>query len=132
MRPVIEKTLVSQTTFYDEANDTRGNCLQAAVASYFDLLLEDVPHFLLFADAWMDALRIWSYAAVHHDMTHQDVSEVPDEPCVLIGKSPRGVHHAVLADRGAIIWDPHPSRVGLTTIKSAFFFEPQPGFGPAE
>lgn len=44
MRPVMQTTFAAK----DDGGEwlARGNCLQAALASLFDLDLDDVPHFV--------------------------------------------------------------------------------------
>lgn len=100
-----------------------GDCLRAAVASVLALPREDVPHFLTVRTDgdWLQALVDWACAR-GYDVQWQDPARWPvdgDTPggCVVaVGKSPRAVHHAVVADAvtGALLHDPHPSRAGLT------------------
>ena len=39
---------------------------------------------------------------------------------MLCGQSPRGYAHAVVSEGGRIVWDPHPTRAGLTLVKAAY------------
>lgn len=115
-------TGVTQTILYDPANEVvHGNCLQAAVASVLELPLDAVPHFSQFA--WWDAaMELWARGrglTVRKWLTET----IPDERCVLGGQSERGVLHSVVGEGGRIVWDPHPSRAGLVTIKDAFTFD---------
>jgi hypothetical protein len=134
MTPVTE---VTQTILYDpdlNARGVYGNCLQAAVASALGLDLDAVPHFGAFA--WWDAaVRLWLRGR-GLDWSWMPASEgIPEDRCVLIGASPRPTgRHAVAGDGGRCVWDPHPSRAGLTVIQGAYVFRPWPGdaagFGP--
>lgn len=114
---------ITQTILYDrDRPEVPGNCVQAAVASLLDMPLDAVPHFATF-DLWLSAMRLWARGhelAMHHEPT----SVIPDRSCLVSGKSPRGVTHAVVADAGKVVWDPHPSRAGLLTVTRAFWFEP--------
>lgn len=111
---------VTQTIFHEEGAELPGNCLQAAVASLLDLDLEDVPHFIVEPD-WMERLAFFAHV---HGYQIEYVS--PDTPGggIAIGPSPRGVQHAVVWADGAMVWDPHPSRDGLTEPGGLFLFTP--------
>jgi hypothetical protein len=119
---------ISQTILYDPDLDVRGvygNCLQAAIASALGLELDAVPHFGAFT--WWDAaVRMWLRGR-SLDWLYVSAGEgLPSERCILVGTSPRpsGLH-AVVAEGGRI-WDPHPSRDGLTEIRGAYVFRSWP------
>jgi hypothetical protein len=118
-------TEVTQTLFAGETEGVYGNCLQAAVASYFDLPLDAVPHFNTFEHAWMDALQWWCYGKFRMSEEYRGVTEIPQERCILLGRSNRGYGHAVVAEGGQIVWDPHPSRDGLESFSAALLFRPE-------
>lgn len=45
----------------------------------------------------------------------------------------RTIHHAVLAYKGQMVWDPHPSRAGLTEVREwGVITTPPPGFALRE
>lgn len=109
-------TPVTQTLFRDEANGTRGNCLQAAVASVLDLPLDAVPHFVSFDDwasVFIDFLAI-------HGMEWRSRYVLRDAPptgiAIAYGTSPRGIKHAVVTDGWRLVHDPHPDGGGLTSL----------------
>lgn len=112
-------TLVTQTILHDPDSDAIGNCMPAAIATLLDLPLDDVPHFAehddwdVRFDAWCkERGLIWSSL---------NVTQVPDwAPCLLVGKSPRGIAHVVVGRGLSTVWDPHPSRDGLTSITSVW------------
>ena len=124
-RPLLE---VTQTILYApdlQARGVYGNCLQAAIASALGLDLDAVPHFGAFV--WWDAAaRLWLRGR-SLDWSWVPASQgLPEERCILVGTSPRpsGLH-AVVAENGRI-WDPHPSRAGLTEIRNAYVFHRWP------
>jgi hypothetical protein len=127
---VIDRPLreVTQTILYNpdaEASGVYGNCLQAAIASALGLDLDAVPHFGAFI--WWDAaVRLWLRGR-SLDWSWVPAGEgIPRERCVLVGASPRPTGlHAVAAGDGRV-WDPHPSRDGLTEIRGAYVFRSWP------
>lgn len=98
-----------------------GNCMQAAVASIFELPLEQVPNFVENGDEWVEALV--SFCA-KYNLRPVFLSLEKREPgtnigfsggwwSVVTGKSPRGdYYHAVVAYNGSIVHDPHPDGEG--------------------
>lgn len=108
-----------------------GNCMQAAIATVLGRPLDGVPHFAAFA-WWPGALRLWLQG---EDLDYTVISgpEIPQERAMLVGKSCRGHGHAVVSEHGRIVWDPHPSRAGLTEITGAYVIHDWDGYnnGPA-
>jgi hypothetical protein len=98
-----------------------GNCMAAAVASVFELPLEDVPdlatpRWLAVLAAYLEPLGLCPLA-----------SPVPVEGwSVVCGDGPRGNLHAVVALDGAIVHDPHPDRSGLLNAHHYIAFVPCP------
>ncbi|MDB5358829.1 MAG: CcrColossus [Rhodospirillales bacterium] len=100
-----------------------GNCQRAAMASIFDMDIEDLPHFEEVrgaGDFWhgiYDWLESWGFGYEWHD---------PEAPptgySIATGPAARGVSHAVVALDGKIVWDPHPSRDGLVSIENFMTF----------
>lgn len=103
-------TRVEQTITHGSHPGVLGNCLQAAVASYLELPLEAVPHFVQFDD-WFAAVCLW---AEGRNLTFTKVHQPSDEMVIAFGPSPRGEYsHAVVWQNGATIADPHPDQSGL-------------------
>lgn len=103
-----------------EAEGVLGNCLQAALASALNLPLDAVPHFMAFV--WWDAaVPLWLRGR-GLDWTWR--AEIPEARSIVVGKSPRGVSHAVVGEAGRIVWDPHPSRGGLVEVQGAYEIHP--------
>jgi hypothetical protein len=123
-------TPVTQTILHDPDSGTVGNCMQAAIATLLDLPLDDVPHFAEHDD-WDIRLGVWC-----HDRgllwCKFGVQTLPEwVPCLLTGKSPRGIAHVVVGRGLSTVWDPHPSRDGLTSIGSVWVLaRPEGGPGP--
>jgi hypothetical protein len=99
---------VYQTKFHPE-----GNCLQACLASIFDLDLEEVPEFGI-EDGWFEEFEDWcverfGLQPIDIDIPSTGEFFTPIGLHMINGKSPRGDwNHAVVADSGDIIHDPYP------------------------
>lgn len=122
---------ITQTILHDPDTGAIGNCMQAAIASLLDLPLDEVPHFAEHDDwdlrfsAWCAERGLIWFAC--------DVSQVHDwAPCLLVGQSPRGIDHVVVGRGLTAVWDPHPSRDGLTSITGVWVLaRPDGGVGNA-
>lgn len=116
-RPVTQTIIES-----DDSNreGPPGNCLQAAVASFLELDLDQVPHFVLHAN-WAHHLRVFA-----ERRGFQLDCVKPDRRLsgVAIGPTVRGTHHAVVWSKGVTVWDPHPSRAGLSEVSWLFTLTP--------
>lgn len=114
-----------------------GNCLAACVATFLDIPLERVPHFIEYdpeALASMDEpstvwwmltvgfMAGWSLWPVVLD-SFDDAD--PDEVLFVMGMSPRGVCHQVLYRDGELCHDPHPSRAGLLDVREILAWRPR-------
>lgn len=106
-----------------------GNCLQAAVATLLGLPLDAVPHFVELDESWSEALaefaRQHGYATVWTDGLYP-----PPDFGLAFGPTVRStdVVHAVAIVDGHV-WDPHPSRAGLTTASTYIAWHSTPGVG---
>lgn len=96
-----------------------GNCLQYAIASLLGVNPDAVPHFAQFT-WWEPAFTLWCRG---HDLDPTWIRRPEDIPAsgptLLMGKSPRGWAHVCVGDGPTVIWDPHPSRDGLTEVTEA-------------
>jgi hypothetical protein len=94
-----------------------GNCMAAAISSILEIPLWEVPEFSHDDDQFlMDVQEFLASRGLYY------VQVPPDEPTVkaafrqslgpayhtIEGTSPRGGQHAVVGDRGLMIFDPHP------------------------
>ncbi len=108
---------VDQNRFYDKDAGTRGNCLQATVASILELELEDVPNFqeapeeIGFWGMFYRYLRGRGFVVL--EIQRESLVLEPDCLYLAHGDSPRGVKHSVVYRKGRLVHDPHPSRAGL-------------------
>lgn len=120
-------TPVDQTSFFDPATGTHGNCVQAAVATLLDLPLDDVPDLIQGATSGGDQdrrLRRW--------LRDRGLELVMlgghwslDTFYLASGPAARGVHHMVVMRDGRIAHDPHPSRAGLERVERCYLVMPQ-------
>lgn len=112
---------VTQTLFGDGEDGSRpGNCLQACIASIFELPLDDVPHFVEFKSQWYDKFNAF---LAEHDLWPIELScdhHLPTDSYfkdagyyLAGGKSPRGIMHSVVYHNGELAHDPHPKGGGL-------------------
>ena len=113
---------VKQTKLYSADGIHNGNCLAACVASLLELPLWMVPPFEdMFGRSdhtsrmieWLN--RMFSLELIWED--GHPVDELP-EFYIAIGKSPRGVHHAVIYSKGEMVHDPHFSDAGIASVES--------------
>lgn len=111
---------VDQTIPYEAGSVVGGNCLQAAVASIYELPIEAVPHFIQFGDDWGKALQLYVHSTGHELLR---LHHEPDDSEIVLafGTSPRGVQHSVVWRDGYVMHDPHPSKSGLVGNPSSFW-----------
>jgi hypothetical protein len=108
---------IDQDIFINDPQGRVGNCLQACLASIMEMNLTDVPHFAAIPDdTWFEQMCNW---IGDHGYQFEDYDGLNESPhyMLVIGKSPRGVSHAVVYKDGQLAHDPHPSRAGVTEIK---------------
>lgn len=119
-----EVSEVTQTILLGDPNGRPGNCLQAAVASLLGLELDAVPHFVESTGDWFEDMvtfaRGHGYGITDHGPDHE-----PPAFGLAFGFTNRSdERHAVVYRDGEMAWDPHPSRDGLTTVRTYVDFEP--------
>lgn len=119
---------ICQTIFPCEADQMRGNCFQACMASILELPLEDVPHAMMHSD-WMERVNIWlasrglGMVMVNLNTEESYIHPLPAGMIVMIGgrtmRHPSRLHSVVAKTKaGGIAWDyihdPHPDKTFLT------------------
>ena len=122
MKPLSTPTKVYQ----DDFRASKGNALQAAVASLFGQSLHDVPNFIRSNRGYEIAIRDYyqmkevNGECVKISLANNDVPEIYNNKiCILRGKSPRGEHgHVVVAKhiqsgQFEMLHDPHPDETFL-------------------
>jgi hypothetical protein len=114
---------VVQTILLGDPSGRPGNCLQAAVASLLDLDVGDVPHFVETNGDWEAEFEAWVQAAGYR-IVWRGPKDSPPAFGLAFGFTTRSVErHAVVYRDGAMAWDPHPSRDGLTSVLTYLEFE---------
>jgi hypothetical protein len=126
--PVQETT---QSILYSPELNERGvygDCLQAAVASALGLDLDAIPNFASFT-WWQAAARLWLRGS---GLDWRPAGAIPDGRSIVIGQTVRATgDHAVVGEHGTVVWDPHPSHAGLTSVKTAYVLVGWPGPEPS-
>lgn len=127
---------------YTQSNLDPGNCWQTVVASVLEVPPERLPDQTVCDLGEMPKYRyqneLGAYLRKHHNLAY--VSLQPYFMGVLEVRAP-GVHfmsgetvrtpetkarHVVIARYGELLWDPHPSRAGLTSVFYWSFLVPYP------
>lgn len=118
MKPVTQTILHTETT--------KGNCLRAAIASILEIDIDDIPLFEEMGADWAPALDDWLWEQYQLDLDFCDRALPPRGFSIAVGKSPRGIGHAVVALQGVPVWDPHPDRSGIVEIERYWYFYARP------
>ena len=120
--------LLEQTKF----NFPNGDCVRASYASLLGVPLDIIPDFspgAIGEDAnQLEVERAW-LRGLGHDLVvvsaKGDKPNVSPHVCHLVsGLSPRGFGHRCVGRGGEIVWDPHPSHLGLVETWSYAFLVP--------
>jgi hypothetical protein len=100
----------------------RGNCMQAATASFLDLPIDAVPDFGQRGgwDAMREFFKGYGYALEQHE-----VEFVPRGYYFEVGVSTQLHEHIVVCQMGRLVHDPNPQGRGL--IMRRFVLWPKPG-----
>ena len=97
-----------------------GDCFPSCLASILELPLAEIPEFSTEPDQWLADVQEWLatlglyYVQVKPDDPALRAAFAQQGPLyhVIEGMSPRGGQHAVVGDRGRMVWDPHPKTDG--------------------
>jgi len=119
-----------------ETGRKRGNCMQAAIASLFDLELMQVPHFMLYGDNWFQVFCGWLYSVgwefngfveFNPEARSRVLKKYPSVNGFYYASVPsrtypgEDVSHAVIINRlGLVVHDPNPNQLwyGVNAIKT--------------
>lgn len=103
----------------------QGDCWRACLASILECDINTFPYHngdISWPDEWNEAMNILATLGYYYDTVpvgsaHQGILDCPDTDgySIAIGKSNRGVNHAVVWKNG-MAHDPHPDNTGLTEI----------------
>ncbi len=116
-----------------------GECVRAAYATILGVPIDAVPRF---DPAACDAVgaqqgdleREW-LSSIGFDLVEIGVEppaelpwwflkSMPPVPHLMSGISPRGFGHRCVGVGGRVVWDPHPSRAGLTSVYAIGILRP--------
>lgn len=107
-----------QDLFYIEGVQ-QGNCMQACVASLFNIPMADVPNFAA-EKQWFKSFREFicakGYVINSRVKTADGELHVPTGLHLVSGKSSRGCEHMVIYKNGKLFHDPHPSNEGIEKV----------------
>lgn len=114
--------------------ERQGNCLAACVATFCELPLHNVPHFVELGTLmngeddriswWSMLLGFMAGRGLWPDELKSVDDAEPGETVFVMGMSPRGVCHQVLYRNGELWHDPHPSRDGVVDVREALVWRP--------
>jgi hypothetical protein len=121
---------VRQSKLYSPDGIHNGNCLAACLASLLELPLWMVPPFedMFGRSEWYERIDEWLAKAHGLERVRIHGHPVEDLPDFYIatGLSPRGVHHAVIYSKGAMVHDPHFSDAGIASVERVEYLRPIP------
>lgn len=100
----------------------RGNCMQAATASFLDLPIDAVPDFGQ-SGGW-DAMREF-FGRYGYKLVEHEVGPVPVGYYFEVGVSTQLHEHIVICQMGRLVHDPNPRGRGLIMRRYALW--PVPG-----
>ena len=121
-----------------------GNCWQTAIACILEIDPATMPDQAAIVAAGTGAHHgyhnpLMEYLVRHHRMAYYELQDwqfgaikiaALDGYHMLVGPTVRtpmtGVHHVVVAQRGKMVWDVHPSRAGLTQAERWGILSPVP------
>ncbi len=101
-----------------------GNCMAAALASIFELTLQDVPSFEDVPDSkWYAALHDWLRGMGFQLLGWKE--EIHFEGYYIVnGRTSRDTDHSVVYHNGKMVHDPHALKEGLAKVTSVWAFLP--------
>lgn len=125
---------------WTQSNLVPGNCWQTAIACILDVAPDALPDQVTIEavrKSYHNALN--AYLGKHHGLVYAPLADfewgaiatlrLPGYH-IVVGPTERtttsGSHHVVVAQNGIPIWDPHPSRAGLTQIDTWGVLAPLP------
>jgi hypothetical protein len=106
-------TPVSQDKFEKTFKHGGGNCLQACVASWLDLPLEAVPHFMIFGNLYWEAFILYFRSQGYEVLGWVEGVPPNDGNYYIVSAEvgSRDYNHAVIARNGKVVHDPHPVKI---------------------
>jgi hypothetical protein len=119
----------TQTTFYSEEDKSRGNCLNAVLASLLHIPIEHIPEFP-YDKTYVQVMNEWlkqfglAFILIGTFDEHCESEHIEGCHHMLAGKTKRfrDISHGVVGIDGHMVFDVHPSRDGLTEVTHAGVF----------
>ncbi len=124
-----QATFVDQEFLSDDAAGIVGDCWRACIANLVERPRDEVPHFVALPETecdWLEHTQRWLRdhhgLELHYVTPNYPVENSCSPHVIVVGRSPRGIGHAVLAlaETGEMVHDPHPSRDGLVDTTGVF------------
>jgi hypothetical protein len=125
--------------------NAKGDCLRTCIANLLELPVETVPHWLGMEKAtekagewevWWLEMQSWLKQRGFFFLVMALPANVPwyeipyEAPCVFMGKTSKGIDHAVIGEVGKdgsnwkILHDPLPGSTGIVSLESLGFLVP--------
>lgn len=106
--------------------ESNGNCLSAVIASLLHLDIKDVPvfkakNFKEQVEKLNEWLRQYGLAYIYNSRDRQFVKGCYHEMHGTTDRFGGKIHHSTVAIDGHIVWDPHPSRSGLASVRDILY-----------
>jgi len=110
----------------------KGDCLRACLATILEFDINEMPNFwertqngekfFNLVDNWL--IKHFSLKLLTVRISEEEINSYTENVlCIAVGKSSRGVNHAVVWFDNEIFHDPHPSKSGLVSnIPDYFIF----------
>ena len=103
----------------------KGNCFEACLASILEKEVHEIPDIEKMGDNWIEIIKAY-VAGFDWKMIVDSYSPFElngcEDPYIVSGPSPRGdFHHAVIHQKGELIFDPYPGGEGLADGELTFW-----------
>ncbi len=109
-----------KSVFQTKNGKPDGNCFQAAVASVFELELDEVPDFYQSGSEWWDKYREWcmdrGYIPIYISQSDLHDESVLAGYYIMKVETERGLPHSVVGRGGQIVHDPFPGGSVITKV----------------
>ena len=119
MKPVKQK-------YIHIPDQQHGDCWRAAISSILECDIDTFPYHngdISWPEEWQEVMNIlnemgYAYSSLSMGFIAEGMLDCPDTNgyCIAIGKSNRGVNHAIVWKNG-MAHDPHPDNTGIMEIE---------------
>lgn len=119
---------LNQLILHDPKNNQYGDCFRTCIACLLEIQdTSSIPHFCNNDNVkWVPDLNKWlsnigyGYISVTGISNAWFKNQLLYTHHIISGMSQRGTGHSVIGLNGEIVWDPHPSRNGLSCLKEEY------------